>query len=170
MTLYPGALFKPVDNHGGNMINQFGLVVHVQVGNGSLFEWFNNPASQVSAHFWISQEGNVEQYVPADTVAWAEMAGNDYYCSVETEGLPDEPLTDRQMHSLSLLMAWGHKTLGWKLELVDHGGKGITTHAHYPSTIPDPNWGGHACPGEIRTNQLPLVVENVIKLKETIWE
>jgi hypothetical protein len=163
MTLYKGATFKPVVNHGGNMKEQWGLVVHVQVGDNSLYEWFNNPVAEVSAHFWVSKLGPVEQYVPADTVAWAEMAGNDFYCSVETEGLPTEPLTKEQINSLALLMAWGRDTLGWKLELVDHGSKGITTHAHYPSNIPDPAWGGHPCPGPIRAAQLPAIVAQAVK-------
>jgi hypothetical protein len=144
------------------MVANYGLVVHVQVGTGSLHEWFNTPTSEVSAHFWVSKTGVLEQYVLVGRVAWAEMAGNDYYISVETEGLPTEPLMDAQVVTLARLIVWGHEQFGWLLQLVDHGGQGITTHAHYPSGLADQSWGGHLCPGTIRSQQLPGVLSAAI--------
>jgi hypothetical protein len=140
------------------MAENVGLVVHVQVGTGSLFGWFSNPAAEVSAHFWIDLDGSLEQYVPAGTTAWAEVEGNSSYLSVETCGFPEDPLTDSQCATLAKLVAWGHQSYGWPLELVDHGGQGITTHAFYPSGLPDPAYGDHACPGTIRSAQLPGVL------------
>jgi hypothetical protein len=152
------AQFLAVQNHGGGMLANMGLVVHVQVGNGSLYGWFNNPSSEVSAHFWVGQGGELEQYIPIGTEAWAEMAGNEYYISIETEGVPTDPLTDDQVNTLARLIVWGYREFGWHLDLVDHGGWGITTHAHYPSGLADPAWGGHLCPGTIRSEQLPRVL------------
>lgn len=160
ITLCPFASWKPVPrNDGPAMTGDLGLVVHVQVGNGSLRGWFSDPVAGVSSHLWVSAKGDLEQYVPFGTDAWAEMSGNGRYVSVETEGMPTEPLTLPQATVLAQLIAWGHEKLGWALELVDHGARGITTHAHYPSGIPDPSWGGHPCPGAVRTAQLPWVLK-----------
>jgi len=73
--------------------------------------WFNNPANQnSSAHYGVSLEGEVHQYVRLEDAAWANGVlepGNTWpgqlgvnpnflTCSVETEDLanPDEPVTD----------------------------------------------------------------------------
>jgi hypothetical protein len=158
MTVCPFAIMDPVANHSGVMSAHRGLAVHVQVGSGSCYREFNNPASQASSTWQCMKDGTLFQFVDADYIAWTEMAGNPDYDSVETEGTPDEPLTPAQCFTLAKLIAWGHKVYGWPLVLVDHGGSGITTHAHYPSGAPDPAWGGHPCPGSIRSAQLPGIV------------
>lgn len=163
-TLYPRAVWKPVPSHSGPLSSHLGLVVHVQVGDGSCYGEFSNPNNQASSTWWIAKDGTVEQYVDADLTAWTEMAGNPYYDSVETEGTPDEPLTPQQCQALAELIAWGHQTFGWPLALVDHGGIGITTHAHYPSGQPDPAWGDHPCPGPVRAGQLPDIVAAAQKM------
>lgn len=154
----PGAAARPVVNHGGPMARQLGLVVHVQQGDGSPFGWFNDPASQVSSHLWVGKDGTLEQYVDLADQAWAQVAGNPDYLSIETEGFDTEELTAEQVGGLSALIAWGHRTLGWPAVMVDHGGRGITTHAHWPSGTPDPAWGGHPCPGPLRAGQLANLV------------
>jgi N-acetyl-anhydromuramyl-L-alanine amidase AmpD len=48
------------------------IVVHV-TGPGSMAgmaSWFNNPSSQVSAHFGIGKQGEVHQYVELGDAAW----------------------------------------------------------------------------------------------------
>jgi hypothetical protein len=139
-----------------------GLVVHVQVGDGSGYGEFSDPTNEVSSTWQILKDGTVLQFVDADYIAWAQMAGNPDYNSVETEGYPTEPLTDAQCQALADLIVWGHRTYGWPLALVDHGGSGITTHAHYPSGVPDPAWGDHACPGPVRAGQLPAILSAAI--------
>jgi N-acetylmuramoyl-L-alanine amidase len=164
-TLCPFADYRPIPcNTGGPMAENIGLVVHVQVGTGSLFGWFSNPAAEVSAHFWIDLDGTLEQYVEAGTTAWAEVEGNSSYLSVETCGFPEDPLTDEQCATLAKLIAWGHESYGWPLELVNHGGHGVTTHSFYPSGLPDPAYGDHPCPGLIRLAQLPSVLAAAIAL------
>lgn len=154
----PAAAWRPVVNHDGPLGPVAGLVVHVQQGNGSPFGWFNDPASQASSHFWISAAGHLEQYVDTSSAAWAEMAGNSRYLSVECEGFDTEPMTVFQVLALAMLIRWCHAVHNVNLALVDHGGLGVTTHAHYPSGAPDPAWGGHPCPGLIRTAQLSSVL------------
>lgn len=155
MARYPGAVWRPVVNHSkGGMLDQRGLVLHVQQGYHSIFGWFNNPASKASAHFWVSQTGMVEQYVDTANKAWAQRAGNAHYTSVETEGYVNEPLTLEQIRELAKLYAWGHKTHGWPLVVVDSDtARGFTFHgAGYPA------WGHRDCPGELRKAARELIV------------
>jgi len=154
---YPGAVWKPVNNHGGLMTSHVGVVLHVQEDNGGLQGWFNNPASGVSSHFWISKAGVVEQYVDTDVVAWAQAAGNASYLSVETEGFTTEALTEQQVDQFGKLFRWcvgryssihyaeadvpGQSGLGW------HGMGGVA-------------WGNHpGCPGDLRKAQRPVIIQ-----------
>ncbi|MCM3884171.1 peptidoglycan recognition family protein [Frankia sp. R82] len=148
--LYPPARYRPVRNRSGVIAGPTrGLIVHVQVGTGSPFGWFDNPASQVSSHLWVSRAGDVEQFVPLDQRAWAQEAGNPYWVSVETEGHPDEDLTPEQVGALGALYAWGVREFGWPLELADSpGGRGLGTHQMGGAA-----WGGHECPGPIRAGR-----------------
>jgi hypothetical protein len=127
-----------------------GLVLHVQVGDGSCYGEFDNPANQASSTWWISLTGQLEQYVDADMAAWTEAAGNFTWDSVETEGTPDQPLTTAQVQTLARLYVWGHQQYGWPLILSEsppapglgwHGMGGLA-------------WGGHfGCPGDLRQAQ-----------------
>lgn len=158
MPLYPAAAYRPVANHGGPMRGHLGLVLHVQVGSGSLYGYFNNPASQVSAHFWCSKTGHIEQYLDTNVEAWAEMAGNPDYLSVETEGLPTEALTPQQVAAVAALLRWCAETHGFPITgPVAHGQEGFTPHCN-PDGTPDPAWGDHPCPESLRLAQMPAIV------------
>ena len=95
------------------------VVVHTEVGSeaGTAAE-FQNPASQVSAHFSVGLDGRATQYVQLTDSAWANGilepgnawepvfgAGNpnNRTISIETEddGQPDsQPVTDEQYASV----------------------------------------------------------------------
>lgn len=142
----PGAHVRPVVNHSGPMSADLGLVLHVCEGDGSQFNWFNNPSAQASSHFWVGKDGTIEQYVPAGTKAWAQANGNADYHSVETEGFTNEPLTAAQIQSVARIFQWG----GWPRQLADvPGQQGLAWHG-----MGGASWGGHyGCPGDIRKNQ-----------------
>nr|WP_232291877.1 N-acetylmuramoyl-L-alanine amidase [Frankia sp. QA3] len=126
-----------------------GLIPHVQVGTGSLFSWFNNPASKVSAHLWLSRTGAIEQYVPFDRRAWAEAAGNPYWISCECEGYDTEDYTPIQIVRLAELFRWGMHEFGWEPRITDSPARGgLGTHRMGGAL-----WGGHSCPGDIRANR-----------------
>jgi peptidoglycan hydrolase-like protein with peptidoglycan-binding domain len=150
MTVCPFAAWKPVANHGGRMSGNLGLVLHVQEGNNSLAGWFNNPAADASATWWVSKAGALEQYVDADVCAWAQSDGNSTYNSVETEGYHDEALTPQQEDTLARLYAWGAQTYGWPNLLAETpGDDGFAWHGMGGSA-----WGGHtSCPGDLRKNR-----------------
>jgi hypothetical protein len=127
-----------------------GLVLHVQVGDGSCYGEFAVPANQASSTWWISKSGVIEQYVDSDDAAWTEAAGNFTWDSVETEGVPEESLTDAQVLSLARIFVWGVQTYGWPLQLTDDvNGRGLGWHGM--GGLP---WGGHfGCPGDLRKAQ-----------------
>ena len=155
MAKCPFAKWIPVQNHGGAMLGHNGLVLHVQVGNGSLAGFFNNPASQVSAHFRASKTGQLEQYVDTDVIAWAQKNGNSNYLSVETEGFPDEPMTEAQLELVANLLTWCAETYNFPIVgPVAHGARGFTQHCNLNGT-PDPAWGNHPCPEPLRMAKCP---------------
>jgi peptidoglycan hydrolase-like protein with peptidoglycan-binding domain len=145
--LYPGASWKPVVNHGGTMGQVLGLVLHVQQGDGSLYGYFDNPAVELSSHWWVSKDGAVEQYVDANEIAWAQAAGNEQYHSVETEGYDYEDLTMAQIEALAELYKWGTKGYSWAMVLSNAPGKrGFAWHG-----MGGVAWGNHpGCPGTLR--------------------
>jgi hypothetical protein len=149
-TLYPPARLRPVRNTSGSIVQPTrGLIAHVQVGDGSLYSWFDNAASQVSSHLWLSKTGDFEQYVPFDRRAWAQAAGNPYWISCECEGFTTEDYTPVQVTRLAELFRWGMQEFGWKGEVTDSpNGYGLGTHRMGGAA-----WGGHDCPGDIRANR-----------------
>jgi N-acetylmuramoyl-L-alanine amidase-like protein len=159
MALCPFATYKPIStNHGAAMAEHIGLVLHVQQGDGSLYGFFDNPASEVSAHFWCGQDGALEQYLDTAVTAWAEVAGNASYLSVETEGFDTAPLTPPQVDTVGHLLAWAAGLYSFPLiGPVAHGQPGFTPHCN-PDGTPDPAWGDHPCPGTIRLGQMPAIL------------
>lgn len=164
--LCPLAVYRPVVNHGGPMGSVRGLCMHVQEGDGSLFGYFDNPASQVSSHFWMAKNGYMEQYLEVPThvnshdgeTAWAEAAGNPNYLSVETEGFATENLTTIQLVRLAALVNWCAAMYAMPVVgPVEHGAAGFTPHCN-PDGTPDPGWGNHTCPGPIRLSQMHTVL------------
>ncbi|WP_018502965.1 peptidoglycan recognition protein family protein [Parafrankia discariae] len=149
-TLYPPAEYRPVRNVNQDraMVTPTrGLIPHLQVGNGSLFRWFDNPDSGVSTHLWLSKAGGFEQYVPLNLQAWAQAAGNPYWISVETEGYETEGYTAIQIRRLAELFAWGMQHFGWAAAVTDQpAGGGIGTHRMGGV----PYGGPRTCPGDLR--------------------
>ncbi len=153
---FPGAVRRPLPvNVGGTLVRSRGLVLHVQAGDNSPYGWFSQETTKASAHWWVGRAGLVEQYAPADRIAWAEAAGNAAWHSVETEGFPGEGLTAEQIAALAALYAWGHDRWGWTLGLAETpDGTGLGWHGMGGAA-----WGGHFdCPGEIRRGQRQQII------------
>lgn len=62
------------------------IVIHSEGGShlGSI-SWFKNPTSQVSAHYLVSQQGEIVQMVKDQNTAWAVFGLNAQSISVEHE-------------------------------------------------------------------------------------
>ena len=161
MALFPYAVQKPVSSHGTYMGTVLGVVEHVTAGEGDPYYEFANPANQVSSHFGIGNgqggmpDGLIEQYVDTAYMSWAQVAGNGNYISVETEGLPTEPLTPAQVTAFGGLMAWANVVHGVPLVIVDTPGqRGLITHGDGGAA-----WGGHTgCPGDLRKAQRQAIL------------
>jgi hypothetical protein len=162
-TRCPFAKWRPISaNHttGGRKPIR-GFVAHVQVGNGSLFGYFDTPKAPgegASADFWCSKAGELEQYVDLADQAWAQGStthnGNPDFFSCEFEGFPDEPMTPEQIAAGGRLIAWSREEVNdWPLQLnLDpDNGYGITPHHVFG--------GGHTCPGPgPREGQFPDLI------------
>jgi len=139
----PGAIRKPVPYRaeaGRWVTTPLGWILHVVVGNGSPFETFRRAVSPARrfAHWWVAKDGTIEQYAETFYKSWAQGAGNPQYFSVETEGLPTEPLTPEQIAALARI----HDFLDAADVLAEAPGQvGIGTH--YMGRGP---WGAHSCP------------------------
>lgn len=95
------------------------IVIHIMdgtlVGTDS---WFNDPASQVSAHYGIGKSGEVHQYVKEEDTAWHAgridtptwkliklgINPNVYTIGIEHEGRPDDVWTDAMKQSSASLI------------------------------------------------------------------
>ncbi|MET9467105.1 N-acetylmuramoyl-L-alanine amidase [Streptomyces sp. NPDC006544] len=155
----PGVVRRPLERNFvvGERDAQRGLVLHVQEGEGSLYERFNSPGIKASSHFWVSQSGETEQYVSVLDRAWAQVDGNGSWASVETSGFATRALTEAQVDAVSRIYAWGCGTHGWPPSISDSPGQpGLGTHA-----MGGAPWGAHACPGTLRAGQRSDILRRV---------
>jgi hypothetical protein len=137
-----------------------GVVMHTMVGNApGAVSWFNNPASQASAHFCIAQDGAVTQMGPVGKgwIAWAEAAGNPEWYSIEhaDDGDPANPLTPAQITASAQLIECLSAFAGFPLQISDSPSvKGYGWHG-----MGGEAWGGHPdCPGDVRRAQRPQII------------
>lgn len=134
---------------------------HVQVGNGSLYEYFNRPTTQASSHLWVGKDGRLEQYVSFHDRAWAEVAGNRFGISCECEGYPSEPYTTAQIDTLARLLIFMRKEFDIPWTITDTPDiRGIGTHRMGGAA-----WGGHDCPGDIRANQRGAIIAHAYAIE-----
>ncbi|MCJ0874330.1 N-acetylmuramoyl-L-alanine amidase [Streptomyces sp. AP-93] len=155
----PGVAKIPLERNFvlGDRDAQRGLVLHVQEGEGSLYERFNTPGIKTSSHFWVSRDGETEQYVSVLDRAWAQVEGNGSWASVETSGFAARALTEAQVDAVARIYAWGAGSHGWPAavsERPDQPGLGI--HA-----MGGAEWGAHACPGALRSGQRAEIMRRV---------
>lgn len=145
----------PNENRYG-MGTVLGVVEHIQQGNqqGSL-SWCKDPASQVSAHFFASKAGLLQQLVPVTDLAWAEAGGNAHYISIEFEGYSGQDLTAGQLQAAAKVMAKAHTESGVPLLSIERPGlSGLGWHG-----MGGDAWGGHPdCPGTPVILQRPTVL------------
>lgn len=153
---YPKATRQELMNDRGGSFVSLGLLLHVQAGNNNPYGWFDRPEVKGSSHWWISKSGEVVQYVPADLQAWAQAEGNRDYHSVETEGWPEEDLTERQFTALGDLYRWGYEEWGWPLQLAEKPkDSGFGWHG-----MGGRSYGGHTgCPGDKRKAKRQAILE-----------
>jgi peptidoglycan hydrolase-like protein with peptidoglycan-binding domain len=140
----------------GRMLAHHGLVVHADAVDNIDADnnWFHNPKAEASAHFGIRNDGEIVQWVDTDDTAWAEVAGNHYWLSVEFES-KGEPLTQAQIESGAKLFAWLWHLYRFTLQVTsDVTAEGLIHHSAGGA-----DWGGHTmCPGNRIIEQKPQIV------------
>jgi hypothetical protein len=148
----------PVPNiNAGGMKRPFkGLVLHIQQGTEvGTDATFKDPTTQVSAHFGNPKSGALDQWVDTDDVAWAEVAGNTTWISIENEGNSGDVLTASQLANVALLLAWLNLTESVPLQTADSpDDTGLGYHGMGGAA-----WGGHTnCPGQPIVDQRDAIV------------
>jgi N-acetylmuramoyl-L-alanine amidase len=126
-----------------------GVLMHTMVMNlPECVTLFNTDrgADSVSAHFGISQTGEIHQWGPIGKgwIAWHAVAANQTYYGIEhaDAGHPDTPLTDAQLAASAQVVEALSAFAGFPLAITDTpGGKGYGTHAMGGAA-----YGGHTCP------------------------
>ncbi|HEV2347601.1 MAG TPA: N-acetylmuramoyl-L-alanine amidase [Actinocrinis sp.] len=140
----------------GGMEHIVGLVLHIQQGNqqGSI-AWCKNPASQVSAHFFVPKVGRPQQLVDTADEAWAQAGGNAHWLSIENEGYSGQDLTAGQIQACATLLARAHHQYGVPLQNADAiNSAGLGWHG-----MGGDQWGGHPdCPGAPVIAQRPVII------------
>lgn len=125
MARYHAAKWRPIPRYaaGGSvhvpMDAPRRLVYHTAVSNAtSLFDLFNIDGEPV-AHFYIAEDGSVEQYVDTNVRASAELDGNHDCIGVESwdgatgfHGTDGPAWNDAQVEAAAQLAAWVNKTHG----------------------------------------------------------
>jgi len=167
MARYAGATWRGdnVPNETPHaMLGHIGLVLHIQQGTeAGTDSWFHNPSSKVSAHFGNPKTGRLEQWVDTDDRAWAEVAGNPYWVSVENEGNSGDALTASQLENLAELLAWLHTVYDVPLQISDNpiaGVPGLTGHG-----LGGAAFGGHYdCPGAPILAQRPQIIARAAQI------
>ena len=159
MARFSGASWRPaaINYTPGGMNGVRGVVVHIMEGTlAGTDSWFRNPVSQVSAHFGTGKNGDLYQWVDTTDRAWAEVAGNPYWISIENEGRSGDTLTEAQLDRCANVLRWAHEVHGVPLQVTsDPNGSGLGYHAMGGAA-----WGGHYdCPGAQIVAQLAEIVK-----------
>jgi hypothetical protein len=139
----PGLIVRPLR----------GLVLHIQEGTETGTDgWFHDPTTKVSAHFGNPQSGRLDQWVDTNDMAWAQMAGNPGWISLENEGrsgIAGYTLNENQLANAGLLLAWLNLTEGVPMTLANAPSEtGLGFHSMGGAA-----WGHTACPG------LPIIAQ-----------
>ncbi len=144
-----------------------GVVMHTMVGNlPGTITVFNDPSYQASSHFGIDQRGHIHQFGPIGKgwIAWAEMAGNATWYSIEhaDDGDPANPLTEAQIIASAQLVEVLAGFAGFPLQVTNSvAGRGYGTHVMGGAA-----WGGHTCPGPgPRAGQRHAIIELAGKIR-----
>jgi hypothetical protein len=157
MAQCPYAWYKPITrNFNEGMMNTiFGLVIHITDGHGDLasvrgdFDRVQDRIingkrePQKSAHFCISKEGEMWQFVDTSNRAWA-LDGDkhdSHWISVENIAKMNERLTSEQVTGCAMLLYWMSQTYNIPFRRAQHkDDQGLNFHFMFSGP-------SHPCPG-----------------------
>jgi N-acetylmuramoyl-L-alanine amidase len=133
VALYPDAVFRPVTRYapGGEQhvvsSGQNRLVFHTAVTREqSLFDFFNTPGNAV-AHFFVAEDGSVEQYIDTAFQSSADLEGDHDIISVESwDDHRVRDWTPEQVEACAKLAAWCNKVHDIPLEQLPSSRPGLS--------------------------------------------
>jgi N-acetylmuramoyl-L-alanine amidase-like protein len=147
-----------------------GVLMHTMVSDlPSCVATFNNPANKASAHFGISETGEIHQFFPIGKgyEAWHAVAANLTWYGVEhaDAGHPDTPLTAAQINASAQILEVLSRFCGFPLAVTDRpAGRGFGTHS-----MGGEAWGGHTCPDvppeHVRSAQRQAIVNMAVSIR-----
>lgn len=133
-----------------------GVILHVNVDEAGTPDsfWGSGNAGSVCPNFQVYKDGSIHQMLPLNWQPWCQVDGNFNYAAVETAGMPGEPLTDAQVAAVGRICRAYHDLFSMPLKVANApGDAGLGTHAMGGAA-----WGGHSCPGDIRTAQRAAIL------------
>ena len=149
----------PASNYApGQMGAIIGVTVHHMDGSlASADGWFHNPSAGSSAHFGISYDGHVVQWVDTNDVSYHACRANwTGYVGIENESdpdRPDAPPTGAQIESMGAIIRW----LGVPaIPATDPLSGGVGYHRQFPGAC-SVAWGQTACPGQGFVDAIPAI-------------
>lgn len=130
MVWYPRAVRKPLTTKTFRpIIGPRRFLFHISTSNTtSLFGWYNGRSVPYS-HFFCRQDGTIEQYVPCNKQAPANLDANRDSLSIETYG--NTKWTPAMVRSMAHLAQWVHAQFGIPLVNLpdsDGGRRGFSYH------------------------------------------
>lgn len=130
------------------------VILHSAAGKGSLHNFFAK-SSNLESHFWVGEDGTIEQYIDTNVRADANLKANGFALSIETESTvaATERWNPVQAAAIVRLVGWicdEHRIP--KRQVPTWDGSGIGWHNMFGTPGP---WTPHAksCPGLARTPQ-----------------
>jgi len=168
MAWFSCATPKPITtNTGGTLSPNIGCLIHHAVTDSStLYPRFNDPSSQVSAHFYITQSGHIEQYVDTSVVAWHARDLNVNYVGVETQGCATppyaDPMSDAMIDAFATLYSEGMARHNWPAILCEQKGMHGFGYHRLPGSDNAP--GGRfptGCPCDLRKNNRQTILNRI---------
>jgi hypothetical protein len=126
-------------NHEGPRGSTVGVVLHATLGGtaspqteyDATLNWFNNPASQVSAHAVVGPNGQVTRPVRTDEIAWHAKSANKDHLGIEMAKahLDDAILPDILDTTARIVAGWCHD---YEIPIVWSAAHGIEEHRNIP--------------------------------------
>lgn len=174
MARYPDAVWRPLPEATRQPVmgETTQVILHSAVdapGPTSLYGYFLRGDVVYESHFFVKNDGTVEQYVDTSRTADANRTANARAVSIETEddGKPDQtPWNERQLAALVKLIDWICSTHGIPREkCLSHERPGIGWHSQWGAPSPWTPVSGKTCPGEARIRQVPNLIEEIARLE-----
>lgn len=168
MAIYPLAVVKLLpENKTQSKITPTQVILHTAVSSAdSLYGTFGTASNVLESHFYVRNDGTVEQYMDTTVKADANYNANVRAVSIETEdnGHPEKfPWSPAQLDALTKLIAWlcrTHKIPVRKCPAWDQPGIGWHVMFGAPG-----KWTpvAKSCPGPLRIKQVPGLIASVAK-------